>query len=88
MPSTELASFLYLAGLALILVGIIIVAMNMFFQRKGTRKGEVGAVIFIGPFPIVFGTSGRMMKIMLIIAFAFVAIILLATFLPYLIQII
>jgi len=88
MPSAELASFLYLAGLALILVGIIIVAMNMFFQRKGTRKGEVGAVILIGPFPIVFGTSRRMMKIMLIIAFAFVAIILLATFLPYLIQII
>ncbi len=86
MPNMELANLLYLAGFVLILVGIIILAMNTFIHKKGTRKGEIGGVILIGPFPIIFGTSSRMMKIMLIIAVAFIAIILLTTFLPYLIR--
>lgn len=86
MPTLELASLLYIAGFAFILIGIIILAMNMFFRKKGKHKGEVGGVILIGPFPIIFGTSSRMMKVMLIIAFAFVAIILFMTLLPYLTQ--
>ena len=86
MPNAELASLLYIAGFAFILVGIIILAMNTLLHKKGTRKGEIGGVILIGPFPIIFGTSSRMIKIMLIIAFAFIAVILLTALLPYLIR--
>ncbi len=82
MTNLELVRFVYLAGSALIVVGIMILAMNMFFHRREIRRGEIGGIILIGPFPIVFGTSRRMMKIMLITAFAIVAIILLAFFLP------
>lgn len=84
MSNAELASILYSAGFILVIVGVIILAMNMLFQkeRRGTRgRGEVGGVILIGPFPIVFGTSGRMMKIMLALAFVCIAVILLVTFL-------
>ena len=86
MPNPELAGFLYLAGFAFILIGIIILVMNVLFHQKEARRGEIGGVILIGPFPIVFGTSSRMRKIMLTIGFAFVAIVLLTTFLPHLIQ--
>jgi len=86
MPNLELAGLLYLVGFTLILVGMIILAVNIFLHKGEARKGEVGGVILIGPFPIIFGTSRRMMKIMLIIALALIAIILSTTFLPYLIR--
>jgi uncharacterized protein (TIGR00304 family) len=81
MSSAELASILYSAGFILVIVGVIILAMNMLLQKERRGRGEVGGVVLIGPFPIVFGTSGRMMKIMLALAFVFIAVILLVTFL-------
>jgi len=82
MPEIELARLLYLAGFALILVGIVVLIVNTFFYKKEAKRGEIGGVIFIGPFPIIFGTSRRMVKIMLITVFAFVVVILLALLLP------
>lgn len=81
MPNPEFASLLYSAGFILMLVGIVILAVNMLSQKKRRGRGEFGAVILIGPFPIVFGTSSRMMKIMLVIALVFIGVILLTTFL-------
>ena len=84
MSNAELASILYSAGFILVIVGVIILAVNMLLQkeRRARRgRGEIGGIVLIGPFPIVFGTSGRMMKIMLALAFVFIAVILLVTFL-------
>jgi len=80
MPSPELTGFLYSVGFTLMIIGILILAMNILLQKKESRRSEVGGVIFIGPFPIVFGTSSRMMKIMLVVALVFFAVILLTTF--------
>jgi uncharacterized protein (TIGR00304 family) len=83
MSNAELASILYSAGFILVLAGVLILAVNMLFRKTsgGAKgRGEVGGVILIGPFPIVFGTSGRMMKIMFALAFLFIAVILLVTF--------
>ena len=83
MSNAELANILYSAGFILVLGGVLILAVNMLFRktlRGGKGRGQVGGVILIGPFPIVFGTSGRMMKIMLALAFVFIAVILLVTF--------
>jgi len=48
-------------GLTLIFVGIaiIIVAIILFMLRgaKETEKVRGGGIIFVGPFPIIFGTD-------------------------------
>lgn len=81
MSSPEWVSLLYWIGLILMIVGMVILAVNMLSQKKRKGTGYVGGVILIGPFPIVFGTSRRVMKIMLVIAVVFIAAILLTSFL-------
>lgn len=44
---------LFLAGFVLVVVGIIIIALG----SVGSGSGSVGGVVFIGPFPIVFGSG-------------------------------
>ena len=51
--SSRLLAFLIL-GIALVLIGIVVlVIVSVFF----TSSASVGVVIFIGPFPIVFGAG-------------------------------
>jgi uncharacterized membrane protein len=45
---------LLLAGFAVLIIGIIIVIISSAF---GSASTSVGGVIFIGPFPIVFGAG-------------------------------
>jgi uncharacterized membrane protein len=45
---------LLVLGFAIVIIGIIIVAIGAFL---GGGSGSVGGVIFIGPFPIVFGVG-------------------------------
>ena len=81
MPAVELGHLLYAFGSFLTLIGILVVLVA-FSHKEEVRKDRFGGVIVIGPFPIVFGSSSRMMKIMMALALAFIAIFLLATFLP------
>jgi len=46
--------WLFAAGFGIILVGIIIIALAAVFNGG---SGSVGVVIFVGPFPIVFGAG-------------------------------
>jgi uncharacterized protein (TIGR00304 family) len=57
-----------LFGLALILIGIfaIVIGLLILAFSKAT-KIEGGGVVFIGPFPIIFGTSERIVYIVLAI---------------------
>ncbi|MBS7609798.1 DUF131 domain-containing protein [Candidatus Bathyarchaeota archaeon] len=45
-------------------------------EEKGERKIEWGGVIFIGPFPIVFGSNRRFVKALAIVAAVLALIIL------------
>lgn len=45
---------LLLLGVALVLVGIVVLAVASVFFSSST---SVGVVVFIGPFPIVFGSG-------------------------------
>ena len=59
---------LYYAGIALIMLGIIIMVIGMMLTILRGRGGEVeGGVVLIGPIPIVIGTSSRVIKAMLIV---------------------
>ncbi len=51
--SSRLFGFLIL-GIALVFVGLVVLAVVSFFLGS---SGSVGVVIFIGPFPIVFGSG-------------------------------
>jgi uncharacterized protein (TIGR00304 family) len=64
----ELKRNMELFGLALILIGIfaIVIGLLILAFSKST-KIEGGGVVFIGPFPIVFGTSERIVYIVLAI---------------------
>jgi uncharacterized protein (TIGR00304 family) len=57
-----------LFGLALILIGIfaIVIGLLILAFSKST-KIEGGGVVLIGPFPIIFGTSERIVYIVLAI---------------------
>jgi len=55
------------AGLLLVLVGLLLLVLGML--GAGGRV-EGGGVVVIGPFPIAFGTSQRMAKVMAAVGLA------------------
>ena len=59
-------------GLTLIFVGIaiIIVAIILFMLRGAEEAEKVrgGGIIFIGPFPIIFGTDRESFKFLILLA--------------------
>jgi len=56
-------------GITLILIGIfaIILGFLILASSKNT-KVEGGGIVLIGPFPIIFGTSIKMIYIVMILA--------------------
>lgn len=81
-----IGTILFLVGFALTVVGFIILIIASLWSRKAEpMKGGFGGVVLIGPLPIVFGSSRRMFRIMLIIAVLFVALILVLSVIPMLV---
>jgi len=62
MPS-DVAALLIFAGIAVMLLGFIILMLQM---PKGQTKG--GAVLLIGPIPIVAGNDSKLLIILMILA--------------------
>ncbi|MEM4411254.1 MAG: DUF131 domain-containing protein [Thermofilum sp.] len=69
MSLAGLALLLLVAGFAAILVGILLFALSALRGEEGSRV-EGGAVLVVGPLPIVFGTSERVAKALLVLAIA------------------
>jgi uncharacterized protein (TIGR00304 family) len=67
-------------GLTLILVGIfaIVIGILILAFSKST-KVEGGGVVLIGPFPIIFGSSERIVYIVLAITLIIMLLYLLTT---------
>ncbi|QGA53442.1 DUF131 domain-containing protein [Sulfolobus sp. E5-1-F] len=65
-------NILFDIGFLLIFIGIIILFVGMIREANKSsdrdQKTQVGGVIFIGPIPIVFGSSKGIAKWMLIVA--------------------
>ncbi|AOL16999.1 TIGR00304 family protein [Sulfolobus sp. A20] len=68
--------YLFYAGLAIIFISIILLLAGSIYesrkssnrQENNKQRTEVGGVIFIGPIPIVFGSSKGIAKWMIILA--------------------
>jgi len=69
-------SGLIVASLLMLIVSIVLIAIGVLLifidslreSRREGRRVEAGGVLIIGPLPIVFGTSERVARIVLILA--------------------
>ena len=64
MPVHSRFFLLLLAGFVLVVVGVVVVLVAMVLTGSGSVSG--GAVIFIGPFPIVVGAGPDVSLIILV----------------------
>jgi len=71
-------SWIFLASFALIFIGMVVMMIASFTQGHGTTSG--GAVILIGPIPIILG-SGPESSWLILLAAIIIAIMLLASLL-------
>ncbi|AKA72543.1 DUF131 domain-containing protein [Saccharolobus solfataricus] len=72
-------------GFLLIFIGIILLFVGMIREANKSsdndQKAQVGGVIFIGPIPIVFGSSKGIAKWMIIVAVILFVLIVIFYFL-------
>ncbi len=76
----------YAFGIALIVVGIIvIVAAILLASMGGAKKGKVlgSGVIMIGPVPIIFGTDKKSVKAVLALALVLTMVVLIIIVVNY-----
>jgi uncharacterized membrane protein len=71
-------SWIFLASFGLVLIGMVVMMIASFTQGRGTTSG--GAVILIGPIPIVLG-SGPESAWLIVLAAVITAIALVASLL-------
>ena len=70
---------LLIIGLTLIVLGFIIVIVSLIRRAGEAKESAAGGVVIIGPIPIVFGTSIKITKIVLILAIVLTVLALLLT---------
>ena len=63
----SLAVILFAAGFTLIILGSIILLLTFISRFIGAAgRVNIGGIIFVGPFPIIFGPDRRFLRMMLI----------------------
>ena len=74
-------------GVALILVGVFIIAIVMFLLSvKSAGKGKVrgGGAVIIGPVPIIFGTDRKSLKTVLLLSMVLTILLIVVMVVYYL----
>ncbi|MEM1628063.1 MAG: DUF131 domain-containing protein [Desulfurococcaceae archaeon] len=68
---------MFVISMILVILGVLLIFLSMLksISESEERKTEAGGVVIIGPFPIVFGTSKEISKIMLILAIVLTIIV-------------
>lgn len=75
MDAAELLLTILLTGFALVFVGVLLMFIGGVV--RGGARAEGGGVVFIGPIPIVFGTSSSVTRGMLILALVLTVVLFL-----------
>ena len=73
----DLGFMLMILGVAISFIAAILL---VFRGAKGRARG--GGIIMIGPFPIIFGSDAKTVKVLIIIAMFFVVLYFSLFFLP------
>jgi uncharacterized protein (TIGR00304 family) len=82
------ATFAYAVGLALVVAGIVIIALALILASiRGTGKGKAdvksAGVIMIGPIPIIFGTDKKSIEAVLVLALVLTITLIIASIVYY-----
>ena len=82
------ATIIYAVGLALVVAGIVIIALALILASiRGAGKGKAdvksAGVIMIGPIPIIFGTDKKSIKVVLVLALALTIALIIASIVYY-----
>lgn len=75
---------LVMLGFALIIAGIAAVMVGTLLEAARSGKGEVGGVVIIGPFPIVWGSSPGAAKTAALLGIVLLVLAVLVFLLPVL----
>jgi len=75
----DAASIFAFSGFILILAGVVLIVIAimklLFLTEEGIDEGHGGGAVFVGPFPIIFGTDRKSIEALLIVcAFAYLVI--------------
>jgi len=86
--ASELASATFTLGLILVLVGIALsfvagIVMALRQGRGGRARG--GGIVMIGPFPIIFGSDAKTVKVLIFLAILLMVMFLVIMLLPALV---
>lgn len=71
MSVVAVSMLLFAVAFVIVLLGILLIVLSAL---RGGVKAEGGAVVIVGPLPIVFGTSERVTKALLIAAIILTAL--------------
>lgn len=69
LQTVFLSLILVFVAIILIVVGVFLTALSGE-ERDGGRRVEAGGLLIIGPLPIVFGSSEKAAKILLLLGIA------------------
>ena len=73
----SLAVILFAVGFTLIILGSIMLLLTFTSQFRGTvGRVNIGGVIFVGPFPIIFGSDRRFLRMMVVVSLILAVIFL------------
>lgn len=83
------AGTLYALGIALILIGVLIIVLAvLLFSLLSAKKGKIkgGGAIIIGPVPTIFGTDKKSLKTVLLLSLALTVLLVAALVIYYLLM--
>jgi len=80
----SLAVILFAAGFTLIILGSIILLLTFISRFIGAAgRVNIGGIIFVGPFPIIFGSDRRFLRMMVIASLMLAVIFLILAALKF-----
>lgn len=81
MASVLWVPLLFVSAFIIMAIGMLLISISALSRYRGQERRiekntEVGGVIVLGPIPIAFGTSRRIVKSLLIISIIFFIVVL------------
>jgi len=80
----SLAVILFAAGFTLIILGSIMLLLTFISRFIGAAgRANIGGIIFVSPFPIIFGSDRRFLRMMVIASLMLAVIFLILAALKF-----